>query len=121
MFKNAANTGRGNGGRCSKTKLYLWSGKVCQRCGARLLSPLPMTLATKDVGIALSMFWKEIRKRYPSLQYWGVTEYNQLQTQPHFHFILGDDKYIPQPVIKEIWEKVQRWAGFESIAWNVLH
>jgi hypothetical protein len=68
--------------------------------------------------IALSMFWKEIRKRYPSLQYWGVTEYNQLQTQPHFHFILGNDCYIPQPEIKEIWEKVQRWAGFEKIAWN---
>jgi hypothetical protein len=62
---------------------------------------------------------KELRKQFPGIQYWGVTEYNQEQTQPHFHFILGDDKYIPQPVIKEIWEKVQRWAGFESIAWNV--
>lgn len=68
---------------------------------------------------ALQMFWKELRKVKPGLQYWGVTEYNQQQTQPHFHFILGNDCYIPQKRIKEIWEKVQRWAGFERVAWNV--
>lgn len=69
--------------------------------------------------IALQMFWKELRKSYPGLQYWGVTEYNQEQTQPHFHFILADDCFIPQRQLQEIWEKVQRWAGFEKIAWNV--
>lgn len=68
---------------------------------------------------ALKWFWQLIRKKYKNLQYWGVTEYNQRQTQPHFHFILSDDCYIPQVFIKTCWETAQRWAGFSRIAFDV--
>jgi hypothetical protein len=116
--------------KCGKYWAWKWRKMLEDKALSLERQGLPamrraLTLTTSyDPGferlrIALSMFWKELRKAFPGVQYWGVTEYNQEQTQPHFHFILGDDKYIPQPVIKEIWEKVQRWAGFESIAWNV--
>lgn len=68
---------------------------------------------------ALKWFWQLIRKRYSTLQYWGVVEYNQKHTQPHFHFILSDDTFIPQLFIQECWQTAQRWAGFERIAFNV--
>jgi hypothetical protein len=116
--------------KCGKYWAWKWRKMLEDKALSLERSGLPkmqraLTLTTAyDPGyercrIALSMFWKEVRKSYQGVQYWGVTEYNQEQTQPHFHFILGDDCYIPQPVIKEIWEKVQRWAGFEVIAWNV--
>jgi hypothetical protein len=73
----------------------------------------------KKVWIALKRFWQHLRKEYPGLQYWGVTEYNQKHTQPHFHFILSDDCYIPQATIQYYWEKAQSQANFEHIAWNV--
>jgi hypothetical protein len=116
--------------RCGKYWAWKWRKMLEDKALSLERQGLPamrraLTLTTAyDPGyermrIALSMFWKELRKLFPGLQYWGVTEYNQEQTQPHFHFILGNDCYIPQPKIKELWEKVQRWAGFKVVAWNV--
>jgi hypothetical protein len=116
--------------KCGKYWAWKWRKMLedkamsLQRQG---LSPMrrALTLTTAyDPGfermrIALSMFWKELRKIRPGIQYWGVTEYNQAQTQPHFHFILGNDSYIPQKTLQELWVKVQRWAGFQHIAWVV--
>lgn len=73
----------------------------------------------KKVWLALKRFWAHIRKEYPKVQYWGVTEYNQKHTQPHFHFILSEDTYIPHATIQYYWEKAQSQALFEHIAWNV--
>jgi hypothetical protein len=116
--------------RCGKYWAWKWRKMLEDKALSLAREGLPamrraLTLTTSyDPGYermrsALNMFWEQLRKIVPGLQYWGVTEYNQEQTQPHFHFILGNDEYIPQPTIKELWEKVQKWAGFESIAWNV--
>lgn len=121
---------RRNCPRCGKYWAWKWRKMLEDKALSLQRQGLPamrraLTLTTaydpgfEKMRIALSMFWKELRKLHPGIQYWGVTEYNQEQTQPHFHFILGNDHYIPQPQIKEIWEKVQKWAGFEAIAWNV--
>jgi len=116
--------------RCGKYWSWKWRKMLEDKALSLERQGLPpmkraLTLTTAyDPGfermrIALQMFWKELRKIRPGIQYWGVTEYNQEQTQPHFHFILGNDTYIPQEKIRELWEKVQRWAGFEKIAWVV--
>lgn len=55
---------------------------------------------------------------YRYVQYWGSTEYNQKHTQPHFHFILHNDQYIPMTLIKSLWIKAQKQAGFDKIAWD---
>lgn len=117
-------------GKCGKYWAWKWRKMLEDKALSLQRQGLPamrraLTLTTAyDPGYekmrsALSMFWKELRKTYKGVQYWGVTEYNQDQTMPHFHFILGNDTYIEQPLIKEIWEKVQKWASFEKIAWNV--
>lgn len=68
---------------------------------------------------ALKEFWRLLRKSYRNLQYWGVVEYNQKHTQPHFHFILSDDTYIPQMLISKLWKKAQVVSGFPKVAFNV--
>ena len=73
----------------------------------------------KKVWLALKHFWRILREKYTNLQYWGVVEYNQRHTQPHFHFILSDDTYIPQMLLQKIWKKAQLKAGFEKVAFNV--
>lgn len=55
---------------------------------------------------------------YKDLKYWGVVEYNQLHTQPHFHFVLSGDAYIPKMLIRSCWKKAQRAADFDKIAFD---
>lgn len=61
---------------------------------------------------------------YQRLQYWGVVEANQAQTQPHLHFVIYnplDDAnrgYIKKEIIQRAWEEAQKQAGFEKIAWD---
>jgi len=73
------------------------------------------------VWLALKYFWRDMRKTYPKVQYWGVVEYNQNHTQPHFHFILDKDEYIKDgfDYIQNLWQKAQQQAHFKEIAWNV--
>lgn len=119
--------------QCEKCGYY-WSWKwrqlllEKQKSDARLNKPVisrAITLTTaydpgyQKVWYALKIFWRIVRENYPNLQYWGVTEYNQKHTQPHFHFILSDDTYIPQVQLTAIWEKAQEKAGFEKIAYKV--
>lgn len=60
----------------------------------------------------------KIIRPYRNIEFFGVVEYNQKHTQPHFHFILRSG-YIPQKIIKKCWEKAQRQAHFEQIAFDV--
>jgi hypothetical protein len=73
------------------------------------------------VWLAFKFFWRFVRAEYPIIQYWGVTEYNQKHTQPHFHFILSDSKFMDYDFLQECWKKAQTWAGFDKdkIAWNI--
>jgi hypothetical protein len=71
--------------------------------------------------MALKRFWEYMRRAYPGVQYWGVTEYNQKHTQPHFHFILRNDEYIDIDFLTWAWQQAQVSAKFlaDKIAWNV--
>jgi hypothetical protein len=75
----------------------------------------------KKFWAALRYFWQLIRarKELADIQYWGVVEYNQDHTQPHFHFILANDAYIPYAFLQKCWKTAQKWAHFKKIAWNV--
>jgi hypothetical protein len=52
------------------------------------------------------------------LEYFGIVEYNQNHTQPHFHFVLRSG-YIPQIVIRKCWQRAQVEAGFKKVAFDV--
>lgn len=60
----------------------------------------------------------KIIRPFRKIEYFGVVEYNQLHTQPHFHFVLRSG-YIPQKIIRKCWERAQAQAGFKKIAFDV--
>jgi len=67
---------------------------------------------------ALKYFWRLIRAEYPKVEYFGVVEFNQAHTQPHLHFCVVGYDFIRYQYIRTCWQQAQRWAGFNSIAWN---
>ena len=56
---------------------------------------------------------------FPHVEYFGVVEYNQAHTQPHFHFVLSNDCFIHWTIIRDCWMKAQRWAHFDKIAFDI--
>jgi hypothetical protein len=59
-----------------------------------------------------------IVRPFRKIEYFGIVEYNQKHTQPHFHFVLRSG-YIPQTIIKKCWIKAQNSAGFYKTAFDV--
>lgn len=76
-------------------------------------------LPFKNVTRAIEYFWREIRRAYPKVAYWGVVEFNQKHTLPHLHFILAGAPFLEVDLIDYAWKKAQKWAGFTKIAWNI--
>lgn len=70
----------------------------------------------KQCYAALRYFWQLVRKSYPTVEYWGVVEYNQKHTLPHLHFVLGGSTFIPYEFIREKWVTAQNWAQIENTA-----
>jgi len=66
---------------------------------------------------------KIARFPYANIQYCGFVEENVNHTQPHMHLVIynyGNDRagYIPAIVVQMAWEKAQKQAKFEKIAWD---
>lgn len=64
----------------------------------------------------LREFWRLVRYAYPTLEYWGCVEFNQLHTQPHLHFVLAGVDFVPYSFLRRIWQISQRRAGIEKVA-----
>jgi hypothetical protein len=60
----------------------------------------------------------KIVRPFRKVEFFGVVEYNQKHTQPHFHFVLRSG-YLPQKIIKKCWERAQVAAHFEKVAFDV--
>lgn len=122
---------------CSIIWASTWRDLLKQRTELRIIQldgqiptgPLALTLTTaynpgyKKLHAALRYFWQLLRD-HPRLknkviEYWGVTEFNQLHTQPHLHFVLPELGHIRYKIIRYCWKKAQAWAQFERIAWDV--
>jgi len=73
----------------------------------------------EKVQRALEYFWRFVRKRYPRIEYFGALEFNQKHTVPHVHFILANDVFMEWEWLVPTWQKAQRWAGIETVAFNV--
>lgn len=92
-----------------RPKLYLKAGV---KTGIRRW----MELKTKKLAPGGEMF--RIVRPFRKIEYFGVVEYNQKHTQPHFHFVLRS-VYIPQVIIKKCWMRAQSSAGFKKVAFDV--
>lgn len=75
-----------------------------------------MTLKQKKLQPGGATF--KIIRPFRKIDFFGVVEYNQKHSQPHFHFVLRSS-YIPQKIIKKCWERAQVAAHFEKIAFDV--